>query len=400
MQIVKREKAMSKKILFVMPHLKTGGITSAFLNLINEIRTNPDLDIDVLIFDTDDAEKLPPGVNILPPSKGLRLLTTSQKTIEKESIFLGLLRLMLGAIAKFIGDYLAYDLVLLFEKKLKGYDAAISFCQSGAGKSLYGGMNEFVLSKVEAKVKASVLHCDYSLCGIDSVYTRELYQQFDRVCAVSEGVRDVFLSCVPECGDKMYLLHNCQDFSKMAQLSAVDTVQYDKNVINILTVARISKEKGHMRVIDALYRLKEDGFKFCWHVVGGGTDAENLRKKIDEYNMSRNVKLYGDTDNPYKFYVNADILLVPSYHEAAPMVFGEAEYFRTPVVATKTTSTKELVTDKNMGIVTENSDEALYTGLRYIMENTDIILQIKNLDREMPSNKQALEEFYKVIEGE
>ena len=155
-----------------------------------------------------------------------------------------------------------------------------------------------------------------------------------------------------------------------------------------------------MRVIDALYRLKEDGFKFCWHVVGGGTDAENLRKKIDEYNMSRNVKLYGDTDNPYKFYVNADILLVPSYHEAAPMVFGEAEYFRTPVVATKTTSTKELVTDKNMGIVTENSDEALYTGLRYIMENTDIILQIKNLDREMPSNKQALEEFYKVIEGE
>lgn len=397
---MEKEKIMSKKILFVMPHLKTGGIASAFLNLINEIKDNPNLDIDVLIFDTDDAQKLPDNINILPASKGLRLLTTNQKTIEKESKLLGFVRLILGGITKLIADYLAYDLVFLFEKKLTGYDAAISFSQSGVNHSLYGGMNEFVLSKVEAKIKATVLHCDYSLCGIDTIYSSEIYQHFDRVCAVSEGVRDVFLSRVPECGDKTYVLHNCQDFYKMAELSAVDTVKYPENVINILTVARISEEKGHMRALDALFRLKEEGFKFCWHVVGGGDGIQELAAKVEEYNMSRNVILYGDTDNPYRYYVNADMLLVPSYHEAAPMVFGEAEYFRIPIVATKTTSTEELVTDRNMGIVTENTDEALYTGLRYMMENPNIIMQIKNLDREMPSNKQALEEFYKVIEGE
>jgi len=391
---------MKKKILFVMPNLDTGGIQTAFLNLIKEIKDTPNLDIDVLVFDMYDENKLPENINVLPASKGLRLLTTSQKTIEKESKFLGFIRLVLGAIAKFIGDYLAYDIVFLFEKKLSGYDAAISFCQSGVGHSLYGGMNEYVLSKVEAKIKATVLHCDYSLCGIDSVYTRELYQQFDKVCAVSEGVRESFLSRVPECEEKTVVMHNCHDFYKMASLSSIDTVKYDENVINILTVARISKEKGHMRALDALYRLKEDGFKFCWHIGGGGNGIAELSEKIEEYNMSRNVILYGDTDNPYRYYVNADIFLVPSYHEAAPMVFGEAEYFRLPIVATKTTSTEEMVTGANMGIVTENSDDGIYKGLRYILENPEIILQIKNLDREMPSNKQALEEFYKVIEGE
>ena len=245
-----------------------------------------------------------------------------------------------------------------------------------------------------------MLHCDYAQCGIDTIYSGELYQHFDKVCAVSEGVRDIFLSRVPECSEKTYVLHNCHDFYKMANLASENTIEYDKSVLNIVTVARISKEKGHLRALDALFKLKEEGAKFCWHIVGDGDMEAEMKKRVSEYNMSRNVKFYGSTDNPYRFYVNADLLLMPSYHEAAPMVFGEAEFFRLPVLATKTTSTEELITDRNLGIVTENTDEDLYTGLHYIFENPDIITKIKNLDREVPSNSQALSEFYKVIEGE
>lgn len=391
---------MKKKILFVMPHLKTGGITSSFVNLINAIKDDENLDIDLFIFDTDDVGMLPEGVNILPVKKLTRILTVKQKTIEKESMMLGLVRLVLGGIAKFIADHFAYSLVFMFEKKLKGYDAAISFSQSGGGRSLYGGMNEFVLTKVEADIKATVLHCDYAEAGLDSAYNAELYQLFDRVCAVSEGVKDAFLKCVPECSDNVCVMHNCHDYKKMNELSAQDTVKYDPNVVNILTVGRLSEEKGHLRVIDSLYKLKEDGFRFCWHIVGDGAEAEKIKEIAEEYNMSRNIVLHGATDNPYRFYVNADMLLVPSYHEAAPMVFGEAEYFRLPVLATKTTSTEEFVTDKNLGIVTENSEEGIYKALEYVSKNLQILRQIKNFDREIPDNSKALAEFYRVLEGE
>lgn len=43
---------------------------------------------------------------------------------------------------------------------------------------------------------------------------------------------------------------------------------------------------------------------------------------------------------------NANLLLLFSEHEAAPMVFGEAELLQLPVLTTNTTSVKELVLDK------------------------------------------------------
>ena len=391
---------MSKKILFVMPNLDKGGIQTAFLNLIEEIKDDVNFDIDLFIFKPDGKDILPKEVNVLPSGKFVRLLTTNQKTIEKESKLLGFFRLLLGGIAKFAADHYAYSLVFLTEKTLKGYDVAISFCQSGNSHSLYGGMNEFVMSKVEAKKKITVLHCDYSQSGLDSLYNCDLYQLFDKICAVSEGVKEAFLSRVPECAEKMAIMHNCHDFHKMLYLGNKDTVEYDTSVLNILTVARIAEEKGHLRALDALFQLKEDGLKFVWHIVGDGDRAEVLRRKIEEYNMSRNVVMYGNQENPYRFYKNADVLLVPSYHEAAPMVFGEAEYFNLPIVATKTTSTDELVTDRNIGIVCENSENGIYSAFEYILKNPQTIKKIKRFEREKINNSQALREFYELIKGE
>ena len=206
---------------------------------------------------------------------------------------------------------------------------------------------------------------------------------------------------VPECAEHTYVMHNCHDYEKMMKMASEDPVRYDRTVVNILSVGRLSAEKGHMRVIDALYRLKEDGFKFCWHIVGDGKEAEKIMTTAQKYNMSRNIVLYGDTDNPYKYYLNADMLLVPSYHEAAPMVFGEAEFFRIPVLTTKTASTEELVTERNIGIVVENSEEGIYKGLEYVAGNLQILRKIKNYSgREIPDNSRALAEFYSVIEGE
>ncbi len=391
---------MKKKILFVLSNLKSGGVTTAFLNLINLIKDDKNLQIDVFMFDTDGASCLPPQVNVLPPKKLTRLLGISQATADKENKFLSIVRIILKGIAKLVVDNYVYSFVFMFEKTLKDYDVAISFSQSGRQHSLYGGMNEFVLTKVEADKKATVLHCDYENEELDTLYNCDLYQMFDRVCAASEGVEATFLSRVPECDGNTCVMHSCCDFYELERLSLVDTVDYDRRVLNILTVASLDKEKGHLRALNVLYRLKEDGFKFCWHVVGDGKVMSKLKKKIEEYNMTRNVILYGEQENPYKFFVNADIMLVPSYFEGASMVFLESEFFNLPIVATKTTSTDELVTDKNLGIVCENSENGLYKAFEYIFKNPHIIREIKNFKREIPNNDLALSEFYELIQGD
>lgn len=389
---------MKKRILFVMPHLRPCGITTAFLNLINEIKNDKRLEIDVFVFDGANIDKLPDEVNALPAKKLTSLLGEDTRISEKKGALLGIMRMIFSAITKFFANHYVYSFAFLFEKTIGEYDVAISFSQSGKPHELCGGMNEFVLTKVEAQKKVTVLHCDYANSGLDTLYNCDLYQLFDKVLAPSEGVIKSLLSRVPECADNVGMLHNCHDFSAMERLSLIDTQEYDRSVLNILTPGPVIKEKGHFRVLDALFSLKEDGLKFCWHVVGDGKALKKLKEKVAEYNLSRNVVFYGKQENPYRFYPNADVVLVPSYYEGASSVFSECEYFGVPVIATKTTSTDELVLEKNLGLVCENSENGIYTVFEYVKNNPHIIREIKRFSRKTPDNELAISEFYELLQ--
>jgi glycosyltransferase involved in cell wall biosynthesis len=60
--------------------------------------------------------------------------------------------------------------------------------------------------------------------------------------------------------------------------------------------------------------------------------------------------------------LHADYLLVPSRHEAAPMVFDEASVLGLRIVSTNTTSAAEMVGGDG-GIVCENSPEGIPEAL-------------------------------------
>jgi len=60
---------------------------------------------------------------------------------------------------------------------------------------------------------------------------------------------------------------------------------------------------------------------------------------------------------------NADLFLMTSYHEAAPMVIDEARALGLPILTTETTSAHDMVTDRHCGWVCENSQSAINTAL-------------------------------------
>ena len=72
--------------------------------------------------------------------------------------------------------------------------------------------------------------------------------------------------------------------------------------------------------------------------------------------MEKQVFLLGEQRNPYRYMINADYLLVSSLHEAAPMVFDEANILELPIISTNTTSANEIVLS-NDSIVCETFDE-------------------------------------------
>ena len=96
---------------------------------------------------------------------------------------------------------------------------------------------------------------------------------------------------------------------------------------------------------------------------------------------------------------NADLLLLPSYHEAAPMVIDEAVSLGLPVLTTKTTSTHEMVLDRNAGWECENSQEGLDQSLEEILKTPNALQKVKDcLNNYSADNEVAIKQFRELVE--
>ena len=72
---------------------------------------------------------------------------------------------------------------------------------------------------------------------------------------------------------------------------------------------------------------------------------------------------------------NADLLLITSWHEAAPMVIDEARVLSLPVLSVKTTSSDEMISE--CGWVCENDQIALNTALTAVLKVPERIQTVR-----------------------
>ena len=175
-------------------------------------------------------------------------------------------------------------------------------------------------------------------------------------------------------------------------------IVYPKDGINLLTVARLSEEKGIDRVLLAVKHLIDKGYPIQYHIVGSGGQERYLKTKAEELSIGDCVFFYGNQRNPYPYMVNADLFVLASYHEAAPMVFDEAAFLHLPVLATQTTSTKEMIVDTGSGWVCDNSQEALTEALLEIVSHPQLLKDVKNhLQTCTYNNDKTVESFGKLL---
>lgn len=241
------------------------------------------------------------------------------------------------------------------QKKLKGYDVAISYRQPDIATNVIGGTAEFVRKCCQARKKVIFIHCDYSLYGGNCDYNNKQLKKFDQIAVVSNGCIKKLLQCVPELREKVVCVYNCQDYEDVIKKSEQNPVSYCLKTPTIVSVSRLSAEKGIERALRVFARLKKENLNFEWHIIGDGEEKEALRSLAMEQGLSKNLIFEGNTTNPYRYMKNADIFFLPSYHEAAPMVIGEALCLGIPILTTDTSSAYELV--GTHGIVCQTTEK-------------------------------------------
>lgn len=346
-------------ILIVNNNMEIGGIQKSLANLLSSISNNHNVTLMLFSAHGDLMCDVPPNVTLKTGNVFTNILGMSQDMAKKSGVFTFLWRSFWAIFAKVFGVKIPFSLLTRMQKDSSQYDVAISFMQNSHYKYFYGGTGEYVLNSVSAKKKIAFIHCDFENYFGNNSYNIGLYEKFDKIACVSHSVKAVFDKVCPQYSGKTCTVHNMYDFPYMKNLAEEKITLSPVHPI-IFSSSRVSREKGILRMIPIFAEMKE--LPFVWYIAGDGEDFSSAVELTKEYDLTDKIIFLGQKKNPYPYFKQADFILVPSFNEAAPMVFAEAFTFGTPVFTTDTTSAKELVADIDGGLVAteENLKDLLY----------------------------------------
>jgi glycosyltransferase involved in cell wall biosynthesis len=193
----------------------------------------------------------------------------------------------------------------------------------------------------------------------------------DAVLAISQFVRRSLIEGgVPD--GKIYTAHNATDpveFDPSQQSGGFlrDTFGLAQEVPIIGMVARIMVWKGHLELVEALARVREQfpsvrlvivGKEDTW--LGGESYGSQVRARINELGLQDNVIWAGWFDDTAKVFADLDLVCVPSWEEPFGLVVTEAMAMERPVAGFNSGALPEIICSGREGILVPAKDtEAL-----------------------------------------
>lgn len=273
-----------KRILIVNNNMHIGGVQKALLNLLQTLHA--DYDITLLLFYCGGAllNEVPSDVRVCAAGGAFRYfgMTKNDVSMVRDR----LLRAFWAGVTRVLGMPFSTRLACLLQKRIQGFDAAISFLHSGAAHTFYGGCNALVLNCVDAKKKITYLHCDYGQIRAASAYNADLYRRFDEIVACSDGCRRAFLNVHPQLTGKTCVIPNFQNDAAIARLAKARAVNLDHGRLNVLTVARFGREKGILRALYAVAALGAQRGGLRYYLIGDGPEYATAQKTITELGLT------------------------------------------------------------------------------------------------------------------
>jgi glycosyltransferase involved in cell wall biosynthesis len=143
----------------------------------------------------------------------------------------------------------------------------------------------------------------------------------------------------------------------------------------ILAVGRLSPEKGHRDLIEALaiLRGRRPDLDFRALIVGDGTERISLERQIADAGLSGSVILAGHRSNPLPYYRAANVFVLPSHSEGSPNVLLEAMALGIPIAACAVGGVPESVTHERSALLVEpGSPVALADSIERLLTDTSL----------------------------
>ncbi len=165
-----------------------------------------------------------------------------------------------------------------------------------------------------------------------------------------------------------------------SEANALSSSNGKKAAVKIGIVGQVVEWKGHDDFVESLQGLSKANLPFSATIYGEGPSdyIEALKKKIDSYELTAQVRWAGFVKSPREIFDSMDICVVPSRsQDPCPTVAIETAHFGIPIVATRRGGLPELVQDGKTGyLVDAEAPGQLTEKLKLLIENTELRQQM------------------------
>ena len=357
-----------KKICFAFNHFQfSDGVARAALGIANHLAEKQNMEITLRPIFLCDQEMV----------KGL------SQNIKVEPVFKFYFR-GLSKVINMLPDFLLHKLV--FRKE---YDIEIGF-QYGTATVAAGSYGKGKRAK----------HFIWIHTYDDGLKFKRYYLKADKVICVSKCNAERFEKETKGKIPVAYCYNAIND--EAVRESANEMIELKRpNVPLFVSVGRHSPEKGYLRLLDCLYKLKKDGFSFKVWLIGNGPQHNELIEYSKKLELEEEVIFLGEKQNPHAYTSKADVFLCPSYAEGYSTACTEAIMLGVPVITTCVSGGKEIIEDAECGMLTEMDDISYYNALKYILQNPQLVDEWKETlkkTRERFSYKTRISKLDKILE--
>lgn len=388
---------MKKKIIFVTKALWIGGIETALVNLLNNFDYEQyEVTLMVCRAELNMLDQIDSRCRVLIADR--RPLNSFQQNYKYNKLYhlteeadnpSKLHRAMLWSIPiiKWIENRL-YIRYIRNAMRNERFDTAV------------------IYNDVVAELTVQSIHADKFLMFYHHGATRHVYHDMagykkcDKIIAVSLNLAEKLKKFVPKYADKITAVHNLTNVKAIREKGEFECDDiFDPLKFNIVTVGRISDEKGMDMAVSACRRLIECGYQnIVWWIVGGGPVFHKIEEMVSELHLEKYLKLTGMKSNPYPYIKNADLYVQPSRVEAFPMTIKEAMVLGKSIISTDTDGAREILSENFGNCLCAVHADALAEAVKNYIENNSSGSAEEINDRYfIQENEEALKALYSLL---
>lgn len=354
-----------KKVLIMAKSLGGGGAEVALIELINKL---PEKEYSITLALLDADREYMPRLKRNIEIKQIEFTSSIAFKLVSMDCFIAKLLKRFS-----VNSFIPYYDILLDRVKThfdSRYDIAIDFFG-------YGYFLTALLAKrILAKKKGTWLH-DEDLYWFKSV--ARYADDFDKIFAVSRSVRDRFCELYPRLKNKVEVFYNVIDTDMITERAgAKQNVWPNDNAFKILTVGRLTEQKGYDIAIEAASLLNTRQINFKWYAIGTGKNAKRLKKLAIRKRIEDKFIFAGFLANPYPYMKECDLYVQPSRHEGYAISLVEARTLHVPIIVCDIPSAREQIQDKINGYIVPLDANALANKIQELYEKPELRQKVVN----------------------